>query len=76
MRAGSVTDSWSFGHWAYGSRDAIVDGILVPGDSSRLRGLNPNPVMLPDKTVKDVCLTDPIGGSASFYDTPVKLVVI
>jgi hypothetical protein len=26
-----------------------------------------------DPVVGDVCLTDPIGGSASFYDTVVKL---
>lgn len=73
MRPGVIAISWHFGHWAYGSRDVTVDGRLVKGDPKRARGILPNPLMLEDTTVGNVCLTDPIGGSASYYDTRVKL---
>ena len=73
IRPGVVAISWYFGHWAYGSRDIVVDGQTVRGDPKRARGILPNPVMLEDKVVGGVCLTDPIGGSASFFDTPVKV---
>ena len=76
MRPGVVAVSWHFGHWASGSRDVIVDGKIVKGDPKRARGLCTNPILLEDKTVENVCLTDPIGGSASFYDTHVKIVHI
>lgn len=36
----------------------------------------PNPVMLEDTVIGNVCLTDLIGGSASFFDTPVRLTKI
>jgi anaerobic selenocysteine-containing dehydrogenase len=73
IRPGVVAISWHFGHWAYGSRDVMVDGELIKGDPKRGRGILPNPLMLEDTTVGNVCLTDPIGGSASFFDTPVKV---
>ncbi|MEW6349707.1 MAG: molybdopterin-dependent oxidoreductase [Thermodesulfobacteriota bacterium] len=74
MRPGVVAVSWHFGHWASGSRDATVDGQLVKGDPTRSRGFTPNPVFLEDTGIGRVCLTDPIGGSASFYDTDVKII--
>ncbi|MDA2935222.1 molybdopterin-dependent oxidoreductase [Acidobacteria bacterium AH-259-D05] len=73
IRPGVVAVSWHFGHWAYGSRDAVVDGKIVKGDPERARGILPNPLMLEDTRVGQVCLTDPIGGSASFFDTPVNV---
>jgi len=73
LRPGVVAVSWHFGHWASGSRDMTVDGKLVKGNPRRSRGFTPNPVMLEDTTARGVCLTDPIGGSASFYDTYVKI---
>ena len=73
LRPGVVAVSWHFGHWASGSRDMTVDGNLVKGNPRRARGLCPNPVMLEDSVARNVCLTDPIGGSASFYDTYVKI---
>jgi hypothetical protein len=66
--------SWHYGHWAYGARDIVVDGQLIAGDSRRSAGLCPNAVMRIDEALGDVCLTDPIGGSASFYDTRIKVV--
>ncbi len=73
-RPGVVLVSWSYGHWAYGARDVVVDGQTVPGDPRRTAGLCGNPVLLLDTGTQTTCLTDPIGGSASFYDTKVKLV--
>ena len=74
MRPGVVAVSWHFGHWASGSRDALVDGKVVKGDPSRSRGLCANPILLEDTVIGNVCLTDPIGGSASFFDTHVKVI--
>jgi tetrathionate reductase subunit A len=74
LRPGVLAVSWHFGHWHYGSRDTIVDGKVIKGDPKRARGFPPNPVMLEDTVVGNVCLTDPIGGSAATYDTNVKII--
>ena len=73
---GTVAASWHFGHWAYGAADMEIDGELVRGDRRRRAGMCPNSVMLVDPHLGDVCLTDPIGGSASFYDTSVAVVPV
>jgi anaerobic selenocysteine-containing dehydrogenase len=73
MRPGVVGVSWHYGHWAYGSNDVEVNGQRIKGDPRRAAGVCPNPVMLLDPVLQDVCLTDPIGGSASFYDTMVAV---
>ena len=74
IRPGTVAASWHFGHWAYGASDFVIDGETVKGDPRRATGLCPNAVMYEDPVLKNVSLTDPIGGSASFYDTPVNVV--
>ena len=74
VRPGVVVVSHHYGHWAYGADDVVVDGQKVKGDDRRGRGVNPNSVMRLDDHTKTSCLTDPIGGSAVFYDTQVKLV--
>jgi len=76
IRPGVVGVSFHYGHWAYGASDVVVDGMTIKADPRRGRGLNPNAAMRADDTLKSVCLTDPIGGSASFYDTKVKLVKV
>jgi len=76
IRPGVVGVSFHYGHWAYGASDVVVDNVTVKADPRRGRGLNPNAAMRADGTIKSVCLTDPIGGSASFYDTKVKLVKV
>jgi anaerobic selenocysteine-containing dehydrogenase len=73
IRPGTVAVSWSYGHWAYGASDMVVDGKTIKGDKRRDKGLCTNVVLLADPYLKDVCLTDPIGGSASYYDTMVRL---
>jgi tetrathionate reductase subunit A len=76
VRPGVVMVSWSYGHWAYGARDVVVDGQTIQGDARRNVGLCSNPVLLLDEGTQTTCLTDPIGGSASFYDTKGKLVKV
>ncbi len=72
MRPGTIALSWR-GHWAYGSNDVVIDGHTIKGEPARASGTVPNPAMRIDPVVGDVCLTDPIGGSASFYDTKVRV---
>lgn len=74
IRPGTICASWSFGHWAYGSSDVNVDGSLIKGDARRATGICPNPVMAVDSKVKNMCLSDPIGGSCSFYDSFVDVI--
>ena len=74
IRPGVVAVSWHYGHWAYGSDDVTVDGVTVRGDPRRVTGLCPNLVMAVDPILGDVSLTDPVGGSSSFFDTQVRLV--
>ena len=67
--------SWHYGHWnAYGASPSIeIDGTSIIADARRAKGLCPNPVMERDESIGKVGLTDPIGGSASFFNTRVKL---
>ncbi len=73
MRPGVVAISWHFGHWAYGAGDVTIDNEIIPGQKSRKRGICPNAIFAADPVLKNVSLEDVIGGSASFYDTRVKL---
>jgi anaerobic selenocysteine-containing dehydrogenase len=73
IRPGTVALSWHYGHWAYGANDVEIDGQRIKGDKRRAGGACPNPLMELDPVLKDVCLTDPIGGSASFTSTMVKI---
>ncbi len=74
MAPGVVAVSWHFGHWGYGASDAVVDGKTVKADKRRTTGLCPNAAMRIDPVLKNSCMTDPIGGSSSFFDTMVTLV--
>lgn len=73
LRPGVVAVSHHFGHWAYGSTDVEVDGDRVPGDPRRGRGVPVNALMRLDDHMKTGGITDPVGGSVSFYDTRVQL---
>jgi anaerobic selenocysteine-containing dehydrogenase len=74
IRPGVIAVSWHFGHWAFGASDVTVDGKLVKGEEKRGMGLCSNASLRLDPHLKNVCLTDPIGGSTSFYDTRVRIV--
>jgi len=76
IRPGTAAASWHYGHWAYGSNDVTVDGHMIKGDRRRAAGICPNHVMQIDPVLKDVCITDPIGGSASFSSTMVNLLAV
>lgn len=76
IRPGTLAVSWHYGHWAYGSNDVVVDGHKISGDRRRATGICVNHIMAVDPLLKDVCLTDPIGGSASFSNTRVNVVPV
>ncbi|MFQ5848176.1 MAG: molybdopterin-dependent oxidoreductase [Candidatus Methylomirabilales bacterium] len=73
MAPGVVAVSWHFGHWGYGAADSVIDGRTIKGDKRRTTGLCPNAAMKVDPVLKNACMTDPIGGSSSYYDTRVTL---
>lgn len=74
MRPGVVAFCLGFGHWAYGGGDVTIDGKMVKGDARRTRGIHANAAMRVDPFLKNTCLVDPVGASAVFYDTMVKIV--
>src|SRR3990170_973329 len=76
MRPGVVAVSLGHGHWAYGSKDVTIDGIVVSGDARRAKGAHPNAAMRIDPYLENTCLSDPVGGSAVFYDTYVRVAKI
>ncbi|RMD91623.1 MAG: molybdopterin oxidoreductase, partial [Calditrichaeota bacterium] len=74
MRPDVVAVSWHFGHWGYGASDMVIDGEKIEGDPQRSTGLCANAICRLDHVLSNVTLQDLIGGSASYYDTRVKLV--
>jgi anaerobic selenocysteine-containing dehydrogenase len=73
MRPGVISFSLGFGHWAYGSQDFVIDGQMIKADASRTQGFHANAAMRTDPTITNTSLFDPVGGSAVFYDTQVKV---
>ncbi|MBI5512615.1 MAG: molybdopterin-dependent oxidoreductase [Deltaproteobacteria bacterium] len=73
LRPGVVAVSHSYGHWENGARPHTVDGRAAGHDPSRGAGVTANPVMRLDDYSGDVSLQDPVGGSASFSDTWVRV---
>ncbi len=74
MRPGVIGFSLGFGHWAYGGAEFEIDGMHFTGDERRVRGIHANAAMRTDPHTPNTTLVDPVGGSAVFYDTQVKLV--
>ncbi len=74
IRPGTIAVSWHYGHWAYGAHDVMVDGAVIAGDKRRAGGICTNHLLAVDPVLGDVCLTDPIGGSASFSNTRVDVI--
>lgn len=74
MRPGVIGFSLGFGHWAYGGVDISIDGHTIPGDARRGKGIHANAAMRVDPILGNTTLIDPVGGSAVFYDTQVKVV--
>lgn len=76
IRPGVVSFSLGHGHWAYGSQDVVIDGRTVRGDPRRGKGLHANAAMRTDPVLPNTCLSDPVGASAVFYDTRVRLLKV
>ena len=76
IRPGVTAFSLGHGHWAYGSRDVLVDGQRIAGDKRRGKGIHANAAMRIDPYLKNTCLEDLVGASVAFYDTYVKLVKV
>lgn len=74
LRPGVVAFPLGFGHWAYGSRDLVIDGQVVRGDPRRARGIHANAAMRVDPVLQNTGLSDPVGASVVFYETRVKVV--
>ena len=73
IRPGVVAVSLGFGHWSFGSRSTTINGTVIPGEERRGRGLHINAALRTDPHVGNTTLVDPVGGSAVFYDTMVKV---
>ncbi len=76
LRPGVVAFSLGFGHWAYGSGPVVIDGISVQLDQRRGKGIHANAAMRIDPVLKNTGLVDPVGASAVFYQSQVKLVKV
>ena len=74
MRPGVISFALGFGHFAYGGVDFTVNGERIQGDPRRTRGFHANAAMRVDPYLGNTPLVDPVGGSAVFYDTMVKVV--
>lgn len=74
MRPGVIAFCLGFGHWANGAQTMTIDGTTIAGDAKRANGIHANAAMRTDPVVTNTTLFDPVGGSAVFYDTQVKLV--
>lgn len=73
IRPGIIAFALGFGHWAYGSTDIVIDNKRIPADPRRAKGFHANAVMRIDPHLQDVTLQDLTGGSASFYDSKVRV---
>jgi tetrathionate reductase subunit A len=76
MRPGVVAFALGYGHFAYGGSDVRIDGQVIQGDARRVRGVHANIAMRVDPHLKNTTLVDPVGGSAVFYDSRVKVVKV
>jgi hypothetical protein len=76
MRPGCVSFALGWGHWAYGATDIVVNGQVLKGDPRRAQGVHANAAMRLDPYLKDMALTDTVGGSVVFYETKVNLIPV
>lgn len=73
IRPGVVSFALGFGHWSYGGVDIHINGQTISGDARRVKGFHANAAMRVDPYLKNTTLVDPVGGSAVFYDTYIKI---
>ncbi|RMF13255.1 MAG: tetrathionate reductase subunit TtrA, partial [Alphaproteobacteria bacterium] len=70
---GVITFSVGYGHWGYGASAVDIGGKRVLPDRIRSAGIHLNPIMRRDPDVWQMPLIDPVGGSATFFETPARL---
>jgi anaerobic selenocysteine-containing dehydrogenase len=76
LRPGCVAFPLGWGHWGYGATDLVVNGQVIKGDPRRAMGIHANAAMRLDPYLKDMALTDIVGGSVVFYETKVNLLPV
>jgi tetrathionate reductase subunit A len=76
LRPGCVAFPLGWGHWGYGATDLVVNGQVIKGDPRRVMGVHANAAMRLDPYLKDMALTDTVGGSVVFYETKVNLLPV
>jgi len=76
IRPGVIGFTLGHGHWAYGAEPVLIDGVRIKGDPRRATGIHANAAMRVDPVLKNTGLVDPVGGSAVFYQSQVKLVKV
>jgi len=76
LRPGCVTFPLGWGHWGYGATDLVINGQVIKGDPRRAMGIHANAAMRLDPYLKDMALTDIVGGSVVFYETKVNLLPV
>jgi anaerobic selenocysteine-containing dehydrogenase len=76
IRPGVMAFSLGHGHWGYGARPVVIDGVTIPGDARRGAGFHANAAMRVDPVLKNTTLCDTVGGSAVFYNSQVKLMKV
>jgi len=73
LRPGVVSFSLGHGHWAQGAGAWEIDGKAIAPDPRRGTGVHANAAMRLDPLLKNTGLVDKIGGSAVFYQSPVRI---
>ncbi|GIV89820.1 MAG: molybdopterin oxidoreductase [Chloroflexus sp.] len=73
IRPGVIAFPLGWGHFASGASEIVIDGVTIPADPRRAAGVHANAAMRVDPVLKNVTLSDLVGGSAVFYDSKVKL---
>lgn len=73
IRPGVVAIANSYGHWEMSSRAVTIDGQQRDSDPGRALGISANLLMRIDPALGDVCLTEPVVGDTSFYETGVEV---
>ncbi|WP_448567967.1 molybdopterin-dependent oxidoreductase [Thermus sp.] len=76
LRPGCVAFPLGWGHWGYGATDLVINGQVIKGDPRRAMGVHANAAMRLDPYLKDMALTDTVGGSVVFYETKVNLLPV
>lgn len=74
IRPGVISFALGFGHFAYGSNEFFIDEEKIKADPRRAGGFHANAAMRVDPYLGNTSLVDPVGGSAVFYDSMVKIV--